>query len=47
MPSENKSLNNNPQKPKNEPDSKTTGKTNPDYIPAKDKNPDDMEIIEN
>lgn len=43
---ENKFLNNNPQKPSNKPDTKTTGKSNSDYIPAKDKNPDDMEIIE-
>ncbi len=46
MPIKNKSLNNNPQKPEIKPDTKTTGKTDSDYIPAKDKNPDDMEIIE-
>lgn len=46
MPNKNKPLNNNLQKPGNKPETKTTGKMGSDYIPSKDKNPDDMEIIE-
>lgn len=46
MPSKDNPLNNNLQKTGTKPETKTTGKTNSDYIPAKDKNPDDMEIIE-
>jgi len=46
MTGKDKSLNNNTQKPGNKTEPKTTGKMDSDYIPAKDKNPDDMEIIE-
>ena len=42
MHKKNKSLNNQQQGLQN----KTAGKTENDYVPAKEKNPDDLEIIE-
>jgi len=45
MPVRNKSLNNT-QNQQPSPKKKTAGKTEPDYIPTKEKNPDDFEIIE-
>lgn len=43
MPDKNKSLDKNQQQ---ELKNKTAGNTGNDYIPAKEKNPDDLEIIE-
>lgn len=33
------------EKPESKPQQKTSGKTQKDYIPTKDKSPDDMEIF--
>jgi len=43
MSDKNKSLNKNQQQ---DLKNKTAGKTGNDYIPAKEKNPDDLEIVE-